>query len=262
MFCVRAVETGREGVKDDRGRTRLHVAGGEGEEEEEKQAFVDRGVGSVAATDNEEWTMETARHWAACMGHSGQKVSVRVLQDAEAAEAAPAQPDADMRVQAEAMVLREAEAARAAVQAAPAQAVFDQAEAGGGGMAEALCRAAGGNEIDEVRRLISEGADVSSEDNDGSTPLHFAAASGHAEVVSVLLRARSPYSSRNSASTTPLHWAANGGHAGHLEVAQLLLDGWADVNAKVLWCFDTYFGALCLHSHRLFFAPHLEIDIH
>ena len=85
--------------------------------------LLDAGV-DAAAKDDEGFT---ARHWAAFMGHKG---LARVLEAAEAAEAASGS------VRAEARVLRDAGVARAEVQSAPAQAVaqvLDQAEAGGGG---------------------------------------------------------------------------------------------------------------------------------
>ncbi|KAJ1473086.1 ankyrin repeat-containing domain protein, partial [Baffinella frigidus] len=44
---------------------------------------------------------------------------------------------------------------------------------------KALCDAAGAGEIEEVRRLIAGGADVSAEDSDGQTVLQCAACNGH-----------------------------------------------------------------------------------
>ncbi len=52
---------------------------------------------------------------------------------------------------------------------------------------EHLHEAAANGEIERVKLLISEGADVNVKCNDGQTPLHYAARRGHKEIVEVLL---------------------------------------------------------------------------
>mmetsp|Transcript_35081 Transcript_35081/g.79858 ORF Transcript_35081/g.79858 Transcript_35081/m.79858 type:complete len:161 (+) Transcript_35081:70-552(+) len=83
----------------------------------------------------------------------------------------------------------------------------------------------------EVNRLIGNGADVHEEDEDGDTPLHFAAGNGLSEVVHLLLEMRADITARNKNNNgmTPLHLAAE---YDHLEVARALLDARADITAK------------------------------
>jgi cytohesin len=52
---------------------------------------------------------------------------------------------------------------------------------------EHLCPAAANGEIERVKLLISEDADVNVKDSDGLTPLHYAAREGHKEIVELLL---------------------------------------------------------------------------
>ena len=75
-------------------------------------------------------------------------------------------------------------------------------------------------EVDELRELLSQGADVNHcRAEDGSTALHMACANGHSEVAALLL-ARGASHIANHAGNTPLHWACLNGHAG---VADVLL---------------------------------------
>jgi ankyrin repeat protein len=50
-----------------------------------------------------------------------------------------------------------------------------------------LIVAAGENNLPEVSRLLSVGADVKEKDSDGWTPLHRASNRGHVQVVNALL---------------------------------------------------------------------------
>uniref|UniRef100_A0A671V4Y2 Uncharacterized protein n=1 Tax=Sparus aurata TaxID=8175 RepID=A0A671V4Y2_SPAAU len=65
---------------------------------------------------------------------------------------------------------------------------------------------------------------------DGSTPLHYAAAGGHASIVSALLQSlnNKGVDERNAWRKTPLHAAAEKGHDG---VAVLLLEAGAKINS-------------------------------
>ncbi len=51
-----------------------------------------------------------------------------------------------------------------------------------------LLKAAGSGDIQEVNSLINKGANVNATDQDGKTPLHWAAVKGHEEVVEALLK--------------------------------------------------------------------------
>lgn len=65
--------------------------------------------------------------------------------------------------------------------------------------------------------------------DDGQTPLHIAAISGHSGIVSYLVSNKAVLSVQDSAGSTPLHEAVRYGRA---DIVKTLLDGGADVNAK------------------------------
>ena len=67
--------------------------------------------------------------------------------------------------------------------------------------------------------LLSKRADVSARDNDGSTPLHWAAAMGHRDVVTLLLARGADVNAKDNRSATPLHWAIA---RDHKDVAETL----------------------------------------
>ena len=80
----------------------------------------------------------------------------------------------------------------------------------------------------EVRSLLRGGADVNAAQNDGMTALHWAAASGHAEMARTLLYAGATVrAATRLGGYTPLHLAARSGSA---EIAGILLDAGADPN--------------------------------
>lgn len=67
----------------------------------------------------------------------------------------------------------------------------------------------------------------------GSTPLHFAAHRGFAEIVTALLDAGADVRARETVNdSTPLHWAAEGGHPG---IVRTLLARGADREAIDGW---------------------------
>jgi len=61
----------------------------------------------------------------------------------------------------------------------------------------------------------------------GSTPLHLAAAGGHEEILEVLLLHGAPINSRRSYGNTPIHYAVINGHVG---AVNLLLSKGADIS--------------------------------
>ena len=84
-------------------------------------------------------------------------------------------------------------------------------------------------DIETVRRLLREGADVNAAQGDGMSALHWAAERGDTEMIGVLLYAGAQVGATTRIGEyTPLHVAARNGH---LEATQALLRGGADVGA-------------------------------
>jgi len=81
-----------------------------------------------------------------------------------------------------------------------------------------------------MRRLLSEGADVSSPDSAGylDTPLSKAASRGHVDACKLLLVSGAPPSAANAYGWTPLHYAAA---SGFVDAARLLLVWGASADA-------------------------------
>ena len=80
-----------------------------------------------------------------------------------------------------------------------------------------------GSEQGETSRIPNPNA----KDSDGSTPLHWAARSGHVEVVRCLVEGGADKNVVTSNGSTPLHLAADNGH---VEVVRFLVEGGADKN--------------------------------
>ena len=77
------------------------------------------------------------------------------------------------------------------------------------GAAEALMEAARYGETEELLALLADGSvtvDVNASDDRGTTPLHYASANGHAEIVAALLE-RGATHGVNGSGNTPFHWA-------------------------------------------------------
>jgi ankyrin repeat protein len=119
-----------------------------------------------------------------------------------------------------------------------------------------------------VKLLLEKGAELESKDDDGLTPLAGAAMNGHEAVVKLLLEKEAELESKDDDGLTPLAGAAKNGHeavvrqllatdsvdvnskdkttqsegsvtalyrascAGHANIARMLLDGDADINAQ------------------------------
>ncbi|CAF1170221.1 unnamed protein product [Adineta steineri] len=123
-----------------------------------------------------------------------------------------------------------------------------------------------------VKLLLEKGAQIDSKTKDGLTPLHCAARSGHDQVVDLLLESGAPFGAKTKNGLSALHMAAQGdhvdaarillyykstlvddvssdylsalhvaSHCGNYNVAKLLCERRADVNAKALNGFS------CLH---------------
>ncbi|HEX2718499.1 MAG TPA: ankyrin repeat domain-containing protein [Gemmatimonadaceae bacterium] len=95
--------------------------------------------------------------------------------------------------------------------------------------------AAKAGDTDEVAALLSmDNRLTRTFDTDGWTPLHLAAHYGHASTVEILLHNNAPVDlrSQNQLANTALHAALAGQRpAERAQVARLLVDGGADVNA-------------------------------
>jgi len=100
----------------------------------------------------------------------------------------------------------------------------------GAALADEIHSAAVNDDLDKVKSLLKINPDlVSSKDGDGETPLHWAAANGHNDVVKFLLANKADVNAKDNSGDTPLHQAAG---KGYLDTAELLLAGQADVNSK------------------------------
>ena len=84
--------------------------------------------------------------------------------------------------------------------------------------------------IEAVKKTLADGADVNAKDDNGWTPLRWAAGIGHKEVSEYLITMGADVNAAETGSgMTPLHFAAGGDQK---EIVELLLANGADVNAK------------------------------
>lgn len=91
-------------------------------------------------------------------------------------------------------------------------------------------KAAQHGNVEDLQRLIKNGAHINSTCDDGGTPLHYAVFNGHVECVKILLSEKdilvNVYTKR--CGSTPLHFAARNNY---LEIVQLLLKKGANFDA-------------------------------
>jgi ankyrin repeat protein len=92
-----------------------------------------------------------------------------------------------------------------------------------------LIRAARENNLPEVRRLLSVGANVNAKDNGDWAPLHWASGMGHVQVVKVLREHGADTEARTVAGSTSLH---NACAFHHLAVVNELLSPGAEIDAN------------------------------
>ena len=91
-----------------------------------------------------------------------------------------------------------------------------------------LISASGNGDLEEVKRLLSQGANINIQDITGNTPLIAASKNNHVSVVRALLAANANTESQNITGSTAL---ARASRNGHVEVVAILNDS-ADVNAQ------------------------------
>lgn len=83
--------------------------------------------------------------------------------------------------------------------------------------------------VREVRRLLDAGANANASDDFGVTPLHYAAAMGHSELLELLIARGANINARSKEGVSPLYVAADRGGA---EATRLLISHGADVNVR------------------------------
>jgi len=93
---------------------------------------------------------------------------------------------------------------------------------------QSLHEAAAAGDIERVKLLIAQGADVMAHDDKGGTPLHRAVENGHKAIVGILLENDADLNAQNNKGWTPLHLAASWG--GHKDMVEILLEQGADVS--------------------------------
>lgn len=75
-----------------------------------------------------------------------------------------------------------------------------------------LRMAANSGRLEEVKRLLNEGADINARFSNGMTPLILASWMGHTKVVELLLRKGADVSAKTNAGSTALKLATDRGH--------------------------------------------------
>jgi ankyrin repeat protein len=96
---------------------------------------------------------------------------------------------------------------------------------------------------DEVKRLISRGADIDTETSTGATPLFFAISNDHLSVVNILLSSGADPNKLTNTRETPLILASR---RNNIEIAESLIRNGGDINHQ-----DMY-GATALHYAAIY----------
>ena len=105
--------------------------------------------------------------------------------------------------------------------------------------------ATAGGSLEKIKSLLKENPDLFfAKDTNSFTPLHWAAMSGHGDLVEFLLANKADVNARDNIGRSALHFAAQNGWA---DVVELLLTNKADINAK-----DSPSGIAPLHLAAFF----------
>jgi ankyrin repeat protein len=104
------------------------------------------------------------------------------------------------------------------------------------------------NNLPEVSRLLSVGADVNAKDNDNLdfTPLHWASKMGHLQVFQALLDHGADFDAKGIYGETPLHLVC---HRGLLALVQALLSRGANTEAKTNNLGNTPLHSAAIRGH-------------
>ena len=102
-----------------------------------------------------------------------------------------------------------------------------------------LLEAIGWQNVELIKFLVSEGADVNMKGGNGQfTPLHLAVISGNMEIIKFFVSAGADVNAANAHGFTPLHWTTAGHYTNgetyyaDIEIAKFLVSVGADIHAK------------------------------
>ena len=96
--------------------------------------------------------------------------------------------------------------------------------------ADDIFAAAEVGDVESIKKLLAGGADVNAKNKGGYTALHLAAKRGQAAAAAALLEAKADIGLASKSGKTALHYVAY--YNGNLDLAKVLLDAGAAVNAK------------------------------
>jgi ankyrin repeat protein len=87
-----------------------------------------------------------------------------------------------------------------------------------------IARAAAENDVNKVRRLVTEGTNPNQTDEETRTGLHVAAIKGNLSIAAILIKAKARLDITDKLGNTPLHYAAD---RNQIEMVKLLLEAGA-----------------------------------